>query len=128
MKKLFLLFFLSLNFFSVAQSELKITTKKCIPNKGLHIKLKTVFDDSRCPENVICAWAGEVSATVLVYTNKKFIEEKTIIFNSKNKLENTKWFEKQYSKKIKSIQVEPSLKKEIVLKPKNYYLKIDFEK
>ena len=29
------------------QNETKITSKKCLPKKGFHLRLKTVFDDSR---------------------------------------------------------------------------------
>jgi hypothetical protein len=57
-----------------AQTEIKITTKKCIPKKGYYLQLKNVWDDSRCPEGVNCVWAGEVSVSIKVYNEKKFIE------------------------------------------------------
>jgi hypothetical protein len=126
MKKAVLLVLL---FFSVslfAQNEIKITSKKCIPRKGFHLKLLRVFDDSRCPENVTCIWAGEVSALVEVYNNKKFVEEKTITFNSKNTEENIVWFSKYYQNKIKSVDVVPYPKQEVVVKAKNQYIAIRF--
>ena len=106
MKKLLLVIVV---FFSVsiyAQNETKITSKKCLPKKGFHLRLKTVFDDSRCPEGVNCIWAGEVSATIEVYKDKKLVEEKNITFNPTNRLENIKWFEKYLSKKIKNEKAE----------------------
>ena len=119
----------ALLFFSVtmfAQSDIKITSKKCIPKKGFHLKLLRVFDDSRCPENVTCVWQGEVSATVEVYNNKKFEEEKTITFNSKNNEENILWFSKYYQGKIKNVDVVPYPKEGVVVKAKSQYIAIRF--
>lgn len=126
MKKLILLFFLVFSFSLFAQSELKITTKKCVPKKGYHLRLKTVFDDSRCPEGVTCIWAGEVSVVVQVYKDKKLVEEKTVTFNSKNKEENFKWFATYFPKKIKSIGVAPYPKEGQIVKPKKQYIHIVF--
>jgi len=123
----FLLTFLfySLSFF--AQSEIKITSKKCNPKVGYGFQLTKVFDDSRCPEGVACIWAGEVSATLKVYKNKKFFELKTLTFNAKNKEENFKWFAKYCTKKIKSITVNPYPKEGQILKFKNQSISIVFE-
>lgn len=111
-----------------AQTEIKITTKKCIPKKGYYLQLKNVWDDSRCPEGVNCVWAGEVSVSIKVYNEKKFIEEKTLTINSKNSEENFKWLQNYYSKKIKAISVLPYPKEGVVIKPKKYYLEIAFSK
>lgn len=127
MKKLVLLSFLFFSFSLFAQSELKITTKKCVSKKGYHLRLKSVFDDSRCPEGVTCIWAGEVSVTVEVYKDKKFLEEKTLTFNSKNKEVNFKWFATYFPKKIKSIGVAPYPKEGQIVKPKKQYVTIIFE-
>jgi len=123
----FLLTFLfySLSFF--AQSELKITSKKCNPKSGYGFQLTKVFDDSRCPEGLTCIWEGEVSVELKVYKNKKFFELKTLTFNSKNKEENFKWFGTYFSRKIKSISVNPYPKEGQIVKFKNQYLRIVFE-
>ncbi|MEC4003394.1 hypothetical protein OX283_001890 [Flavobacterium sp. SUN052] len=126
MKKVFLIYILFFTFPIFAQSEISITPKKCIPKTGYYLKLNTVFDDSRCPEGVQCIWAGEVSVVIDVYKDKKFVESKTLTFNSKNKDENFKWFETYYSKKIKGIGVLPAPKDGVVVKPKKQYLKITF--
>lgn len=127
MKKLLIILF-SLNFFfAFAQTEVKITPKKCIPKKGYHLKLKSVFNDSRCPEGTTCIWAGKVSVVVEVYNDKKFVEEKTLTFDSKNRDENNSWFAKHYSKKIKSVNVLPYPKEGVVVKEKKKYIKIVFE-
>jgi len=71
MKRFLTLFLLFFSFSFYAQNETKITSKKCIPRKGFHLRLKAVINDSRCPEGVTCIWAGEVSATIEVYNDKK---------------------------------------------------------
>lgn len=126
-KHFFLLSFLffSLTFF--AQSEIKITSKKCNPKTGYGFQITKVFDDSRCPEGVTCIWAGEVSAVLKVYKNKKFFELKTLTFNAKNKEENFNWFAKYFSKKIKSIAINPYPKEGQIIKFKNQYISIAFE-
>jgi len=127
MKKIFLICTLLFSLIFYGQNETKITTKKCLPKKGFHLRLKTVFDDSRCPEGVTCIWAGEVSATIEVYNNKQFVEEKALVFNAKNKEENFKWLEHYFQKKIKSIGVFPYPKEGQVVKPKKQYITIVFE-
>ncbi|GAA4046115.1 hypothetical protein [Flavobacterium chungnamense] len=127
MKKLFLLLTLLFSISFFAQSEIKITPKKCIPKKGYHLKLKSVFNDSRCPEGTNCVWAGEVSVIVEVYKDKKFVEEKTLTLNSKNREENIQWFSTYYSGKIKSLGVLPTKKEGVVVKPEKQYINVVFE-
>ena len=127
MKKLFTVVVLILSLSVFAQSEIKITSKKCIPKKGYHLKLEKIFDDSRCPQGVTCIWAGEVSAIVKVYKDKKLIEEKTLKFNQKNTSENSIWFSNYYSKKTKSIGVLPYPKNGVPIKAKKQYIRIVFE-
>ncbi len=120
---------LSILFFSVfvfAQKTMKITRNKHIPKNGVYLKLKNVFGDSRCPEDVTCIWAGEVSATIEVYKDQKLVEEKDITFNGATRVENTKWFEKYVPKKIKGIGVAPYPKQGRILKPKEQYINIVF--
>ena len=119
-------FFFLFSVLLLAQSDVKITSKKCIPKKGFHLKLLRVFDDSRCPENVTCIWSGEVSAVVEVYNNKKLVEEKTVIFNSKNQEENILWFSNYYQKKITNVAVMPYPKEGVVVKAKKQYIVIYF--
>lgn len=124
MKKLLLFSALLLSISLFAQTSTKITAKKCIPKKGYHLKLKNVLSDSRCPQETTCVWAGEVSVLVQVYKDKKFIEEKTVTFNSKNSEENIQWFTTYYSKKIKKISFGPAKKEGVVVAVKNQYITI----
>jgi len=127
MKKIVIFLLLSFSIAGFSQQFNKITTKKCIPKKGYHLKLIKVLNDSRCPEGVTCVWGGEVSVVVAVYNDKKFIEEKTILFNSKNLEENIKWFENYYSKKIKHVRVLPYPKEGVVVKAKNKFIEVVFQ-
>lgn len=127
MKKLILLITILCSISFYAQSEIKITSKKCIPKKGFYLRLKNVFDDSRCPENVQCIWAGEVSTTIEVYNNNKLVEEKNLTFNATNSLGNIKWFENYFPKKIKGIGVFPYPKEGLLVKDKKKYIKIVFK-
>lgn len=129
MKKIFLFLTILCSITHYAQTELKITSKKCIPKKGYHLKLKSVFDDSRCPEGVTCVWAGEVSVIIEVYKDKQLIEEKKLTLNSKNKEENIKWlvnYLPENSKSIKWISVLPYPKEGIVVKPKKQFISITY--
>jgi ATP-dependent RNA circularization protein (DNA/RNA ligase family) len=92
----------------------------------LHFKLKNVFNDSRCPQVVDCIWAGEVSAIVEIYKDKKLVEEKTLTFNSRNSEQNNKWFENYFTKKIKSVSVMPTRKEGEQINPKKYFINIVF--
>lgn len=127
MKKLFVILNLLCSLSLFAQSEIKITSKKCNPKSGYGFQLTKVFDDSRCPEGVTCIWSGEVSVVIKVYKNKKLFEQKALIFNAKNKEENFNWFAKYYSKKIKSIAVVPYPKEGQIVKFKNQSISIVFE-
>ena len=126
MKKLLLLSILFFSFSLFSQNSEKITTKQCIPKKGLYLKLKSVFNDSRCPQGVDCIWAGEVSTIVEIYKDKKLVEEKTLTFNSKNREQNNKWFENYFPKKIKMVSVMPIRKDGEQVNPKKYFINVVF--
>lgn len=102
----------------------KIIQKAPTLDKGIQLRLKRVFDDSRCPEGAQCIWAGEVSVEIIVYKNKKIIELKTLTLNSKNSGENKKWFSNWYKIVPKEIVVFPTLKKNVEANPKDYFVKV----
>lgn len=92
--------------------------------KGIQLRVKRIINDSRCPEEVQCIWAGEVSVEIIIYKDKKVIELKTLTINSKNSEENTGWFQQYYKIKIKKIGVFPSLKTGVLINPKSYYMMV----
>lgn len=103
-----------------------IITQKHTDLQGFQLILKNVYNDSRCPEGVTCVWAGEVTVEIEVFENNKLIEEKTLVFNSRNTNENKVWFAKYYPEKpIQSVLVLPYPKDGITNELKDYFLKIE---
>jgi hypothetical protein len=124
MRQLLVITALFLSTYLLAQDSIKIKQGNSIPKKGFHLQLKNVYDDSRCPEGVTCIWAGEVSVTIVVYKNKKLVEEKKLTLNSKNKEANSKWFSNYLPKNPKEIDVSPYPKQGQTINPQKYYIKI----
>lgn len=105
-----------------------IITQNNKNSNGIAFVLKSIVNDSRCPEGVNCVWAGEVEAIVSVYKNNVLVEENSLVFSSKNNQTNIDWFMKYTSKKIESIRVLPYPQEGIKINPKDYYIKIDYSK
>lgn len=134
MKKLIIIFLAIFSLISCAQktkvtSNSALFSQKLAKQKGIQLVLKKVVNDSRCPEGVNCIWAGECEIIVSIYKNNKFINEEKILLSPKLYKENVAWFSKYYpSKKIREINVLPYPKNEVVANPKDYFVKIEFEK
>ena len=110
------------------QKPVKITQKNCLAKKGYSFRLKEVTSDSRCPEGVQCIWAGEVQTVILVYKDKKMLEETKLTVSPNNNEEAIKFFTKYYvGKKIKAIYVLPFPIKDKILDKKQYHLEINFD-
>ena len=132
MKNSFLLFFLLFSFSVFAQESLqkqiKITQKKSLVRKGYSFQLKEVTSDSRCPQGTQCIWAGEVQTVILVYKDKKKVEETKLTISPNNNDEAIAFFKKYYPKKnSKSVAVFPFPIKDKKTNPSAYYLEITFE-
>jgi len=108
---------------------LKITHKLSCKRNGFQLMLKNVTNDSRCPEGVTCVWAGEVTAVVSVYKNKKFIEDDSLVISSQHIKENKEWFLKYLGlKNISNIQIFPYPQNGITINEKEYCIKIEYLK
>ena len=106
-----------------------VKQNSCIKRKGYHLVLKEVLADSRCPEGVICVWAGEVSVVISVYKDSEWVEDKTLVFSGKNDNINMQWivqYLNENQKTINSMTIEPHPKAGKVIKPKDYYLQIGY--
>ena len=129
------IFFFFLLIFSISvfaqeskQKSIKITQKNCLTKKGYSFRLKEVISDSRCPEGTQCIWAGEVQTLILVYKDKKLVEETKLTVSPNNNEEAINFFSTYYAnKKIASIYVFPFPIKDTVLDKKQYRLEINFE-
>lgn len=129
------IFFFFLLIFSISvfaqeskQKTIKITQKNCLAKKGYSFRLKEVISDSRCPQGIQCIWAGEVQTLILVYKDKKLVEETKLTVSPNNNEEAINFFSTYYpNKKIASIYVFPFPIKDTVLDKKQYRLEINFE-
>jgi hypothetical protein len=127
MKKLILFLFL---LFSIAINAQKtaVFSQKLTKKKGIQLVLKSVVNDSRCPEGVSCIWLGECEIEVAVYKNRKLISTENIVLSPKATKENLEWFEKYYPNHlIKEINVLPYPKDGVLVNPKDYLIKMIFE-
>jgi len=129
---LFIIGFTATTFAQDAQREKlhykNITQKECVKKKGYRLLLKQVISDSRCPENVTCIWAGEVSIVVSVYKDKKFEADETLTLSPKNRSEINAWFSKYTGREVASVALLPYPKEGVVVDPKTYSLRIGYIK
>ena len=129
MKRILFFIVVSLLISCVAKKDIvvdnSIISQKRIEKNELQLVLKSVANDSRCPEGLDCIWAGEVTVELQVLENLKILETKTMVISSKNQKENISWLSKYYpTQKINAIQVLPYPKNEVVINPKEYYIKV----
>lgn len=52
------------------QFDLKVGQQVTVQSAGLTIKFKAVDGDSRCPEGVMCFWAGDAKVIIVVSQNE----------------------------------------------------------
>ncbi|MBX9888582.1 MAG: hypothetical protein K2Y30_11685 [Flavobacteriaceae bacterium] len=108
-----------------------IAQKECLKRSGYTLVLKEVTTDSRCPQGLTCVWMGEAQVIISLYKNRKLMEDVVITLSSKTIAENKEWFAKYVKEKYKNIQnlrLVPYPKKDVIIKPTDYYLKIEYLK
>ena len=105
----------------------EIITQQVVNKKGNQLVIKEIINDSRCPEDVSCVWAGEVEVLIAVYNNNKYVKEENIKISQKLSKQNIEWFSKYYPQnKIKEIATFPLPKSDKIIKKEDYYLKVIF--
>ena len=83
--------------------ELKIGEQVAIAGEGLDIGFAEILNDSRCPRDVQCVWAG--SATVSVWVEKKPGARKTLTLRVPNADEPATYG--RYSVSLKDVKPYP---------------------
>jgi hypothetical protein len=105
-------------------------SQKLNPYKsGLQFVLKSVSNDSRCPDGVQCIWAGEVTAVVAVYNKTKLIEEKVLTISTANEKINFNWYSSYFpysTRVIKNIYVLPYPQLGVAVAAKDYTLQVEY--
>ncbi len=96
---------------------LKLNQEKAAAAETLNVKFLAVPEDSRCPSDVTCVWAGQVKVTLSMSTKQHAAEDKEILFSGASESAEISW--KEY--KIELLAVDPypksqSAKSEYVVK------------
>lgn len=103
--------------------------QKLDSKSGKEIVLVNVVNDSRCPENTQCVWAGEVTVEVAAYDNEKLVEQKQFTFNKDTIDEIKLWFTEHLPKQnetLKNVSVVPYPKEAVVIQPKDYKIVLKY--
>ena len=58
---------------------------KTITQEGVSITLVAVLEDSRCPRNTTCIWAGKAVVKILVSLAAQAPKELTVVFQNQSK-------------------------------------------
>lgn len=101
--------------------------QKLDSKKGKEIVFVKLTSDSRCPENVQCVWAGEVTFEVAAYENGELTEQKQLTLGPKNQQEITAWFTEHLPKSktpLKEIAVLPYPRNGVETKQDDYFIKL----
>lgn len=110
-----------------AQNKRNIVNAKLDYKTGKEIVFVKLLGDSRCPENVQCIWAGEVSFEVAAYEDKKLIEQIQFTLNKDSAEEIKTWFTKHSPTSklpLKAVSVLPYPKNGAQVKMGDYYIKL----
>lgn len=67
------------------QFQLKVSQTALISGEGIEIKFLKVTEDSRCPSDVVCIWAGQVAVMVNVRNDNQNFGDLTLINSAGNK-------------------------------------------
>ena len=133
MKTLISVFFLILAFSccpkkNVDSNEL-IVSQQLSKQKGIQFILKSITNDSRCPEGVNCIWSGEVTTIVSVYNNDVLIEEESLVFSPRNEQKIKDYFSKHSTnRQIKKVDILPYPKEGVKINISDYFIKIMYVK
>ncbi|WP_136667607.1 hypothetical protein [Flavobacterium sp. H122] len=88
-----------------------------------------IINDSRCPENVQCIWAGEVQFEVAVYENSKITEQTQLTLTPQNQSEIVAWFANRLpktDKPLKTVWVLPYPKDGTSVNLSDYMIKLGY--
>ena len=101
-------------------SKIKMGATYSLPNSNVSITFKEVISDSRCPQDVTCVWAGEVTFLVLI-NNTTGPYEKTVTLGNSFELTQVN----NYT--VKAIGMYPIPKVNTKIPPQAYELWIQME-
>lgn len=118
-------FLFLLNSCASAQKDNTAINQKLDSKAAKEIVLVKMINDSRCPADVQCIWAGEVTFEVAAYENKKLVEQIQFTVNPGTIDEVKSWFVKHLpatDKELKGLDIQPYPKEGAELNPKDYVI------
>jgi hypothetical protein len=107
----------------------KIITKLKVGNtvnfNTKSIKFLKVVEDSRCPSDVTCIWAGQVKIVIGIYKDELLIKEKELLFGANNiNSDHIKEVLKIDQKTVYSYNISPYPSAKTPIIPSEYYLEL----
>ncbi len=112
-----------------AQKMITHIDQKLDSNSNKEIVLVKIINDSRCPVDVQCVWAGEVVFEMAVYENNKIIEQTVLKLSSNNQEEILLWFTQRLpvtKKPIKNVSILPYPRDGVSIMPSDYFVKLGY--
>jgi len=110
----------------------KIVTKLLIGDQAkvadIEIRFVEVLEDSRCPKDVNCVWAGEAKVVIELYKYNKFLEKKILIITPTSYLQEKLpivFSSKDSQISLFNLQPYPNFRTPI--KKEDYYLQLIIE-
>lgn len=132
-----LVFFITQNVMSQDTTSIKleapkIVTKLLIGDQAkvadIEIRFVEVLEDSRCPKDVNCVWAGEAKVVIELYKYNKFLEKKILIITPTSYLQEKLpivFSSKDSQTRLFNLQPYPNFRTPI--KKEDYYLQLIIE-
>ena len=110
----------------------KIVTKLLIGDQvkvaDIEIRFVEVLEDSRCPKDVNCVWAGEAKFVIELYEDNKFLEKKILIITPTSYLhEKLPIVFSSKDSEISLFNLQPYPNFRTPIKKEDYYLQLIFE-
>lgn len=104
-------------------TKLKTGTSFTLDKKA--VKFIKVVEDSRCPSDVTCFWAGQATVLIGLYENDDLLEEKEIIIGAKGiSPKNIKELITSHNKTIFGYNLIPYPSSDQKINPSDYYLEL----
>jgi len=132
-----LVFFITHNVMSQDTTNVKIEAPKIaaklligaqVKVADIEIRFIEVLEDSRCPKDVNCVWAGEAKVVIELYEDNKFLEKKTIIITPTSYLhEKLPIVFSSKDSQISLFNLQPYPNFRTPIKKEDYYLQLIIE-
>jgi len=102
----------------------KIPLGETVIFEDVSIAFQKVIEDSRCPKDVTCVWAGQAKVLATIKTKKETIEMELIFHGTATGSENENTVFLSGNKKYIGYQLSPYPETSLPISNRNYFLNI----